>query len=604
MWHARALMPFSCVLAVIAHSTLAGAQATPATDSLRAVALAQLLEARMAARGVSDSAERERIWLAVLSEQVELSDHRAAGATAHTIGHDRTNAFRRAVCGCIREKQFDAALEIARSVPAADERAWMVALVAAQRARPDLAQGDTAGALRQAVEIARAVNQLLPRADALLMVASRQLAARDTVGAVSTVESARLALDALGSTDERIQRLPFLAGLYARNGRLDRAVRLLSELRALEDRRTALQFIANDPTARGDASLREAGTRLLADAERISDPRARRFFRSQTGYILRTLGDTAAARAAGTRDRFEFDAPASLGDSAESLALHGEIERAITLVERIADPERLGLKAKAYQRVAWSISISRGPERALQLLRLGRAAALSEAGPDVRDRRLAAIAKIQFWLTDNDGAVETLASVLDPQEIILAAGDLAMSTRNRADYGEQLRIASRLGHPEARAAVVAQTIERHIQGDASRRALDLSVERVRAELISVPAHRARALAAVSHGFFSRGDTASAVALWRSVLATTAPSPAPNLRAFFLASRSGLLSVVNGLVSVGETGTIRQWIAAQSTPAQRAWAHFYYAWVLRVNHDVATRRGYWINNGPDPCLEEF
>jgi hypothetical protein len=568
------------------------------------VALAQLLEARMAARGVSDSAERERIWLAILGEQVELSDHRAAGATAHTIGHDRTNAFRRAVCGCIRDKRFDAALEIARSVPAADERAWMVALVAAQRARPDLAQGDTVGALRHAVEIARTVDQLLPRADALLMVASRQLAARDTISAASTVETARLALDALGSTDERIQRLPFLAGLYARIGRLDRAMRLLSELEALEDRRTALQFIAHAPTARGDASVGEAAARLIADAERITDPRARRFFRRQTGYTLRALGDTAAARTAGTRDRFEFDAPASLGDSAESLALHGEIERAITLVDRIADPEREGLKANAYKRIAWSIYSTRGHEPALRLLRLGRAAALSEARPDVLDRRLAVIAKIQFWLTDNDGALETLASVHDPKEITLAASDLAMSTFNRADYREQLRIASQLGHPEARAAVLAQTIERHIQGDASRRALDLAVERARAESISVPAHRTRALVAVSHGFFSRGDTASAVALWKSVLATTTPSPAPNYRAIFLPRNPGVLSVVTGLISVGDTATVRQWIVAQSTPAQRAWAHFYFAWVLRVNHDVATRRAYWISNGPDPCLEEF
>jgi hypothetical protein len=240
------------------------------------------------------------------------------------------------------------------------------------------------------------------------------------------------------------------------------------------------------------------------------------------------------------------------------------------------------------------------------MLRRGRVAALAEAGPAIRDRRLGTIARTQFWLADNEEALETLRNVSDPKEIKFASHELALSTFNKADYAEQRRIAGRLGHPEARAAILAQTIERHLQGDAQRRALDPAVERLRADSIAVPQHRSRALTAVAFAWIRRGDTAAANETWRAALAAT---DIDAWRADFAPMEAygevpPLLPALSGLVSTMDTAAVRAWIVGQPTAERRAWAHAAYGSSLRLRVDVLNKRGFMFNNGPDACIHEF
>ena len=81
-----------------------------------------------------------------------------------------------------------------------------------------------------------------------------------------------------------------------------------------------------------------------------------------------------------------------------------------------------------------------------------------------------------------------------------------------------------------------------MQGDRSRRALDLGVERARADSITAPRHRARALAAMADGLLNRGDTTAAAGIWHTQLnETVAAASGPH----------GPIPVVR-LVTIGDT----------------------------------------------------
>ncbi len=576
-------------LAALAVAVPAAAQTPPDTAALRRDVRARLEDARALALGVASSDARERLLGAVLAAQLEAAELDGAAATARAIGHDGGGAFTRVVCALVGAGRLDDAERIARLIPATEERDWALARLALQRAAP---QGphDTVATIRDAVRLARTLASPLPRTDALVRLAERQLRARDTADARAAVDAALDAARGIVDADRRAQRLALLAGLLAGTGRVDEGLRLARGLRAPDDRMEGVLAVATAAGAR-HPDVRAAVVALARDSARYTDPRARAYYLGRVAAGFTAHGDSLTARRLG-QQRFELAIPPSLADSAEALAQERDVDGATRLVERIADPDRLGLRARTYRRLASAIGFADPQQAPQRMLRLARQAALRGAAPALRDDLLAGIARDQLWLADNEGALETLHDVRDPEVVIGAAYQLAMSTFNRADYAEQRRIARALPQAEARDAIMAQTIARHLEGDVRRRALDLAVERARADSIATPRHRATARAAVADALGSRGDAAGARTLWRELLAGAADLPPLVPRA------------VERLVSLGDTAAVAAWVAARPAPDARARATLAHAQALQRVLDRASRRVTLLRHGPDDCRESF
>jgi hypothetical protein len=432
-------------------------------------------------------------------------------------------------------------------------------------------------------------------------VSASQLLAGDSIGAATTVDAARAAADSIDDADLRGQRLAMLAPHYAATGRVGEGLRLARSLASFDDRREGIVGVASTRAGARDPAVRATVDALVRDSARFDDSGARTMFLYSLERALSARGDSSLARRLAEENEQAGRAapPLSRADSAEARAWAKDYAGAVALVERIRDPRRLGLKARAYVRVALPEGFIPNRDSAKVFLVRGRAAALAEAGAGVRDELLGRIASEQFRIADEAGAIETLRHVADDGTVIAVASGMGTWTGSKAGYAEQRRLATRLPRSAVRAAVLAWLIERHVQGDITHKPVldDLAADRARADSITVPSYRARALAAVAGGLLARRDTAAARSILRSLLDAADVSNVTD-------RWSRVAPPVQQLVAIGDTATVRRWATARRAPAERARALLAYGQALRWHLDEVTRRPMMISNGPDPCTDTF
>ena len=522
-------LPLLAVLLAAVTSLRLPAQARSASGEV-ARAAELFRESSAIARDLAPSERVTTLLRRIAAAQVRVDDHAGALATAAGLGPWRGEVRTSVMCRYLEGRRIDDAHRFAQDAPPGD-RDWALAHLASQLASPpfrrDTTRRDTvdiAALTRRALDVAREVRLPQARTDALLSIARKQMYRKDTAGAVRSLLAARATLSDVRDAEYVTSRRVLIFSELGAAGRVDEA---LAAFRSLPpDRRLeTVWYIRHWPSLgreRARDELRERAS-LLSD---VRDPNARAYWADGIARGLREIGDSALAdslvarypdvdattgRASSTPHR--RGVPRTAVEEADSLARAGAIDRALSAVAGMPDPERVGYRARAYLALLGAMPPSRSDTAHLTLqlaLAEARDASLSERH---RDDLFDHVAHSQLSL-GVDSWVETLGRVRD---VGVAERMLRRAAPSRSAR-ERRTLYARVSNSAARDLATAALIESVVQNPKVTDD-DLAWSAAVADSLSLPLARETAQIAFMFRSLRAGDTAAARSRLLPLLAT-------------------------------------------------------------------------------------